>query len=291
MTAIEDALVRACQTAGVNPAGRQLLHQHSNSVWLLAGGIVARVNRSDHKGLRARESIAITRWLASHQVPVTEPAHHQAVVVDGHIITFWVYHPQYGRATPQPAQLGAILRQLHALPLPPFGLPRYEPLTALTQVLDSPAAAVLDAAERVWLEQACSAVIEEYGALDSELGVGLVHGDAYSGNTLWGADGNVLLGDWDEAAIAPRELDLINTAQSARRFGTDGLDEFFAAYGTDIRTWPGCAVLQRMRDLHTLSAYIRRAGHGDQAAEGELSHRLRTLREPGAAGERWNIIA
>ncbi len=32
----------------------------------------------------------------------------------------------------------------------------------------------------------------------------MVHGDAYSGNTLWAGD-SVLLGDWDETSIAPRE--------------------------------------------------------------------------------------
>ncbi|MEV4927880.1 phosphotransferase family protein [Streptomyces roseoverticillatus] len=58
-----------------------------------------------------------------------------------------------------------------------------------------------------------------------------MHGDAYPGNTLWDGE-SVRLGDWDEAATGPRELDLANTHQGAR-FGRTpaAIDAFTSAYG------------------------------------------------------------
>ncbi|MFE0131717.1 phosphotransferase family protein [Streptomyces sp. NPDC059037] len=81
-----------------------------------------------------------------------------------------------------------------------------------------------------------------------------MHGDAYPGNTLWDEkDSLVRLGDWDEAAYGPRELDLANTVQGVR-FGrtTAQLRAFSAAYGHDLRQWQGIATLVAIRDLHTL---------------------------------------
>jgi hypothetical protein len=76
----------------------------------------------------------------------------------------------------------------------------------------------------------------------------------------------------------PRETDLIPTLQ-APRFGLpeDQRDAFIAAYGHDIRFWPGYPILRRIRELSTLSALLR-DGHIDPAARQELQIRLRSLR-------------
>ena len=140
----------------------------------------------------------------------------------------------------------------------------------------------LPEADWQWLTDRATELIDRYHELDSELGTGFVHGDAYSGNTLWGPDG-ILLGDWDEASSAPLELDLANTYQGARFGETETeLDAFADAYGWDIRTWDGFAILRDMRDLHTLGSYIRRSAT-DRAAAAELRLRVRTLRDPAAA--------
>ncbi len=113
----------------------------------------------------------------------------------------------------------------------------------------------------------------------------MIHGDAYPGNTLWDGD-RAILGDWDEVAFGPRELDLINTHQGAR-FGR-GLTErtaFSDAYGWDATRWSGYPTLRAMRDLHTLAAYIER-GQTDPRAAAELRHRIRTLRDRDLAA-RW----
>jgi hypothetical protein len=96
---------------------------------------------------------------------------------------------------------------------------------------------------------------------------------------LW--DGSTpRLGDWDEAAVGPREIDLANTFQGVRFGRTNAeLDDFSLRYGYDIRQWPGLPVLCRIRDLHTLGSFIRRADRGDKAAAKQLSYRIETLRD------------
>ena len=87
-----------------------------------------------------------------------------------------------------------------------------------------------------------------------------------------------MLADWDAVSAGPREVDLIPTLQ-ATRFGLpeDQRDAFIAAYGQDIRSWDGNAVLRDIRELSTLTALLR-DGHADAAAQHELRIRLRSLR-------------
>ena len=128
--------------------------------------------------------------------------------------------------------------------------------------------------DRRWLPAAVDQALEDYSRLDFPLGHGLLHGDAYPGNTLW--DGaRALLGDWDEAAFGPREIDLANTFQGVRFGRTEAeLSAFAHGYGYDPRPWPGLATLTTMRDLHTLGSFIRRADRGDAAAAAQLALRL-----------------
>lgn len=88
----------------------------------------------------------------------------------------------------------------------------------------------------------------------------------------------VRLGDWDEAATGPCELDLANTIQGAR-FGRspERIRDFTDQYGYDLTDWTGLPVLIRLRDLHTLGSFIRRADRDDSRAAQELSSRIGTL--------------
>jgi len=289
MTPIIDILSAACGQVGFPCGDAQLLHAHSNTVYLLPSiGVVARINGNEHAGLRAKASLTITRWLADHDLPVTEPALDRSVDVTGSTVTFWTYYPQHRTDRPSPQHLGEILAHLHTLPAPPFPLPDYQPLIGLVSVLTTAdiTPAVLSAADRRWLSEQAEQLINEYRSLPSALGRGLVHGDAYIGNTLWDGD-KVRLGDWDETSIAPRELDLANTVQ-ARRFGLPEADigAFLRVYGRDPRGEPLFDALVRMRDLHTLTGFIRRAHCGDARAHTELAKRIQSLRNP-AIPARW----
>lgn len=272
----ESAARAACRAAGLPDRPLTRLHDHATSVFLLATeGIVVRVSPAAQQ--RSLETaVALTRWLVTNEFPATEPATIvQPVRYDPFVVTFWRHYPQVCPVKPTSEHLGALLRSLHALPSPPVGLPEYLPLTSLKPALEG--STFLEEVQREWLMQRRAELLRAYDELDFPLGRGHIHGDAYPGNTLWEGIG-VRLGDWDEAAFGPREIDLANTFQGVR-FGRthQELDDFSRAYGYDIRTWTGLPVLCEIRDLHTLGAYIRRADHGDEAAQEQLCYRISTL--------------
>lgn len=283
--AVETAARSACSTVDLDSASLEVLHHHATPVYLLTAlDVVVRVSRGEDRQ-RAAHSVALAGWLAKRGVPVTEPAPvRQPVEVDDVAVTFWRYYPQSDRPKPGAAALGEILRRIHQLPTPPVDLPAYQPLTRLGAVLAHPS--WLPADDHAWLAQRHQELLTQYAELPSALGVGFIHGDAYPGNTLWDRD-RVILGDWDEAATGPRELDLVNTHQGARMGRSQAeRDAFTAAYGWDVTTWAGWPTLRAMRDLHTLAAFIQRGNAGDQAAAAEVEYRVRTLRAR-ASDARW----
>ncbi|PPJ36418.1 phosphotransferase [Nocardia nova] len=294
--AAREVLVAACEEAGLDAQDAQLMRAHSNAVWLLPSShAVVRIGRKQHRGLRFEAGLALTRWLAERDIPVTEPLMDHAIEINDATVTVWRYYPQSAdRGEPPMRDLGAILRRLHALPRPPLELHPYPPLSGLTTILGSEAAhRVLDPDDRAWLDDRAAELLDRYERLESVLGVDFIHGDPYPGNCLWDGDERVVLGDWDEASIGPRELDLIPSCHDHLRFGApeDDLVQFFRAYGLaleEFRTWPAFDVLISMRDLHTLTGYIRRAAADDHAAARELHRRLGMLRDPNTSAKPWH---
>jgi hypothetical protein len=284
----EDAVLHdAVQTAGLDGQDARRLWQHATTVYLLPKDqVVVRITEGSQAAKAAVRAVDVTRWLRSHDFPATEPADvDQPVRVGAFTVTFWQYYSQDLRPQPEPRQLGRLLRRLHDLPAPPFELPRYEPLSNFGSTVSMSSS--LQADDRQWLLDERERLLEAYSQLDSPLGDGHIHGDAYPGNVMWNGD-IAILGDWDETAIGPRELDLANTYQGIR-FGrtTDQLAAFAEEYEYDIGHWPGLPTLRAMRDLHTLGSFVRRADQHDESAAAELAHRLSTLRSRDA-GARWN---
>jgi aminoglycoside phosphotransferase (APT) family kinase protein len=246
-------------------------------VYLLAGeGVVVRVSPFSQRQ-RLSTAVALTRWLVANGFPATDPIDvPQPVAHESYVVTFWRHYPQPANRVPPTGQLGSLLHTLHSLPSPPVALPGYQPLASFTIAVES--STYLSPDQVSWLMERGQELLHAYGGLDFPLGHGHIHGDAYPGNTLW--DGQaVRLGDWDEAAVGPREIDLANTFQGVR-FGrtSEDLDAFSARYGYDIRRWPGLPVLCGIRDLHTLGSFIRRADRGEPVAAEQLSYRIETLR-------------
>ncbi len=112
-----------------------------------------------------------------------------------------------------------------------------------------------------------TARLELLAALDglhSPLGVGVVHGDVSPANVMRRPGGPVLI-DLDFVARAPREYDLTS---AARRFEAGEIDaatyrDFCAGYGSDVRSWDGRVVLDRIAQLGGVAFRIwddRRAG-------------------------------
>ncbi|WP_168800419.1 phosphotransferase [Cellulomonas telluris] len=156
------------------------------------------------------------------------------------------------------AGTGALLRAFHAEHAD-ADVPAWQPLRrVLTVAPDLP-----DSAARVLVE-ARAALLAELAALRSPLGTGVVHGDVSPANVLATAAGPVLI-DLDFAARAPLEYDL---SSAARRADAGELDPatylaFCRAYGADVRTWEGRAVLDAIAQLGGVAFRVwddRRAG-------------------------------
>ncbi|MGW9046049.1 aminoglycoside phosphotransferase family protein [Streptomyces lydicus] len=283
----QGAAQRACTVWGLSAPGISPLRTHATSVYLLPqADAVVRVSRNEQRASIQR-AIALTRWLAGHGLEVTEPLDvSQPLDLHGYVITLWQHYPQPDSPPPGPEHLGRLLSQLHRLPEPPVELPAYRPHLALRAVVGS--STTLAPSDREWILGHSDELLDAYAHLDFPLGQGLIHGDAYPGNTLW--DGSAArLGDWDEAAIGPREADLANTFQGVRFGRTPAqLRAFSHAYGYDLTDWPGLSVLTELRDLHTLGSFIRRADLGDLEAAAQLTFRLDTLKR-GDRTKSWAI--
>ncbi|MGW1411868.1 phosphotransferase family protein [Streptomyces sp. NPDC002403] len=282
-SAPETATRDASRRLGIPTTGLTPLRSHATDVYHLPEAqVVARV-RPAAEAPSVKRTFRLLQWLNNQGFPATEPVGHP-VETTRYVVTFWTYYPQPSVGPPASA-LGGLLRELHRIPQPPVDLPPYKPLASLTQAVVL--STTLQPSGRRWLTDTIQETLHAYQTLEFPLGTGLIHGDAYPGNTVW--DGTkVRLGDWDEASTGPRELDLANTFQGAR-FGRtpEKINEFTDQYGYDPTDWTGLPALIRMRDLHTLSSFIRRADRGDHAAAQELQHRLSTL-QSGEQAARWN---
>lgn len=259
-----------------------LVRHHGTQVWLLPRArAIVRIMPTAHT-VAAQRALTITRWLHEQGLPVTEPLVDTLFAHEGQVATVWRYYPQPNGVAPTPADLGRLLAHLHRLGDPPpslgAGLSEFAPLTSLNATLDHtrtlPPEMIADLKARI------KDLLAAYDELTFPLGAGLIHGDAWLGNVLYNEQGIPTLGDWDECAHGPRELDLANLWQG-RRFGRTPaeLDDFSQAYGYDLSTWEGMDVLTRIRDLHTLGSYVRAADRGDAAARDQLLHRIATLDE------------
>ncbi|MBL1080249.1 aminoglycoside phosphotransferase family protein [Nocardia sp. 2] len=286
------ALLDICAAFGANPTDARLLHHRSNAVWLLPhDNLIARLAPdTDLRRQRATTAVTVTRWLAGRDQHIAlAPAHgQQPLRSHGAVATLWPYRPS---TRPNPAALGALVRRLHDQPVPPFPLPRYQPLNRLREALsvdeerEQPA---LDSSERSWLKERIDAVLGEFATTDFPLGYGLVHGDVHDENAVYDQDSWVLI-DWDGCCLGPRELDLVSTLPDHFHQDTDERREFIAAYGRDLMDWPGWTLLRDLTELHSLGSYIRLAPT-KPAAEQELHHRIRSLR----SGDReaiWHAVA
>jgi hypothetical protein len=286
---LDEALIRACRSAGFPHRDRRLLRFVANAVYLLPEvPVVARVGYGPGIVARARRSIEVARWLAWRGFPATAPVDPPTgltqplcVSVRGQTlaVTFWRYYPQTPTTPLDPTHLATVARRLHALPdVPPIPLPDYTPLAAVRRALADPASAdALSHSDRGWLSQRISQACAQYQRLDSNLGFGLLHGDLYLGNLLHDDPGAVLA-DWDTVCVGPREIDLAPT-YTAVRFGLapKAVDRFAEAYGHDLRAWAGYPTVRAIRELSTLDTLIRSAPTRPASAD-ELRHRVGTLR-------------
>jgi Ser/Thr protein kinase RdoA (MazF antagonist) len=280
----------------LSASGARLLHHYANAVWLLpTHPAIVRISESALAHAKAATNVAVCQWLVDqHRFPATAPLSTEVIVLDDHTAaTLWTYYPQPADLSPTPAQLGSLLRRLHALAPPPVELPTWRALTSLELVLkDTTAPSPIDDSDRHWLLDRIDQLRNELARLDWPLGYGFIHGDAWAGNLMWQTKTNpaiVILGDWDSTSWGPREIDLIPTWHAAIRFGRgqQWADEFSTEYGYDLKQWPGFSTLFAVRDLVQLVALLRRVSN-QPALAGSLRQRLGSIKV-GDTTTVWNV--
>ncbi|MFG2180064.1 phosphotransferase enzyme family protein [Streptomyces abikoensis] len=264
-------------------AGAELLALGENAVFA-ADGLVAKVGRDASLVERATRELRIAAWLAEAGVPAVRAAEPEVLVADGHPVTLWHRLPAAERPA-GPADLAGLLRQVHALPEPGFGLPRRDLLGGVERWLRL-AGTVIDPADADYLRERRDGFAAAAAALTPHLTPGAIHGDALPRNVHIGPDGPVLV-DLETFASDLREHDLVVMALSKDRYGLDpdAYHSFVHAYGWDVREWEGCAVLRGARETASC-AWVAQHAPGNPAALAEFRRRVASLRDNDPA-VRW----
>jgi aminoglycoside phosphotransferase (APT) family kinase protein len=272
-------LAAATESAGIDGRGAEVIRLGENALYRLHGGVVARIARQGQDHAAAKE-VAISRWLEESGVAAVRIMREvdQPVHADGHPVTFWHELPDHERGTA--TDVAAVLRQLHKLNPPTgFELPELAPFVRLRERIE--AASTASADDRAWMLDRLAELREGYDSLPPGLPRAVVHGDAWRGNIARTADGELILLDLERCALGPPEWDLVSTAVSRVTTGWLDADEWAAytdAYGQDVTTWDGFALLRDIRELRMTSMACQVAAtdpdrYGEQAA-----HRLACMR-------------
>ncbi|MEU7168623.1 aminoglycoside phosphotransferase family protein [Streptomyces morookaense] len=273
----------AASGAPLPASAAALLSLGENAVFA-ADGLVAKVGRDASLLPRAERELRIAAWLQEHGVPAVRAAAPEVLVADGHPVTLWHRLPEAVRPA-GPADLAPLLRRVHALPEPDFGLPHRDLLGGVERWLRL-AGAAIDPRDADYLRERRDGFASAAAALTPHLTPGPIHGDALPRNVHIGPDGPVLL-DLETFATDFREHDLVVMALSRDRYGLDpaAYEAFVHAYGWDVREWAGCSVLRGARETASC-AWVAQHAPGNPAALAEFERRVASLRD-GDAAVRW----
>ncbi|MEU1697137.1 aminoglycoside phosphotransferase family protein, partial [Streptomyces hirsutus] len=233
-----DVLVAADVLPGRAAGDARLLALGENAVFA-AGDLVVKVGRDSGLLERARRELSIALWLAEEGAPAVRAAEPRALLVDGHPVTVWHRLPEPVRPA-EPRDLAALLRVVHALPAPAFGLPPRELLGGVERWLRL-AGEVIAPKDAAYLRERRDGFAAAAAALTPHLPPGPIHGDALPRNVHVGPDGPVLV-DLETFSADLREHDLVVMALSHDRYGlaAQAYASFTETYGWDVREWEGC---------------------------------------------------
>ncbi|WP_406006755.1 aminoglycoside phosphotransferase family protein [Streptomyces sp. NBC_00637] len=289
---VEVVMREACEKAGLDSTGAELLRLGSNAVYRLASlPIIVRIARDRAVLAEMERAVGVARWLGTIDFPATRvpAAVTQPVLVRGLVVTFWESvqeHEEYATV----GELADLLRRLHWLEEPEsLGLPYFDPMAKLSASLDGLHA--VSAEDRSFLEERAAKLAKEYDRLDFVLPFGLIHGDANIGNVLRHRDGHAVLIDLDGFTLAPREWDLILTALYYDRYGWHTkaeYAEFVHRYGFDLMNWPGYETLADLRELMMVAWLGHQVGTSERSAT-EFARRMRSLRT-GEGRDSWSAF-
>ena len=289
-SAVLPALREACDRVGFPSGDAELLRIGENAIYQLTDlSVVIRIARSADRLPCVERELCVARWLAAAGVPairVFEEIDQQPLLVNGHPVSFW-HSVTGGEPAATTVDLARLLASFHALAGCPCDLPGFDPLRPV-----APRVAKADdvaAADRDFLSARCVDLSAQLRDLVFALPRGPIHGDAHTNNLLTD-HGQVVLLDFEAAAIGPREWDLLPTAIAVDRYGLpeEEYREFADTYGFDVRAWQGYPVLREVREL-TMTTWIMQNVGESQAVAAEFALRVESLRERDSK-RAWNFF-
>ncbi len=278
-SAVLPTLHKACAQAGLSSDGAELLRLGENAIFQLAAApVVVRIARSADRLHRVQRELCVARWLAAEAVPAVRVVDEidQPLLVDDRPVTFW-HTVTGGDPAPTHVDLARLLAAFHHAPDCPCELASFDPLRTTQSRLGT--AEGIGPADHDFLEERCAVLGDQLRHLMFALPRGPIHGDAHTGNLLTDR-GQVVLLDFESAAVGPREWDLLPTAIGVERYGRPERHyrEFADTYGFDVRQWPGYPVLREVREL-TMTTWIMQNIGESAAAAAEFALRVGSLRE------------
>lgn len=280
------AFTRERAQAVLDAAGHpeaELISFGENAVFA-AGRLVIKVGRGADLLDRARREVRTADWLAKHDVPAVRSAESEVRLVEGHPVTYWQRLPESLRPA-EPADVAPLLRLVHALPEPDFGLPPRDLLGGVERWLRL-AGDAIDPADAAFLRARRDRLAAAVGDLVPHLPRGPIHGDALPRNVHIGPDGPVLV-DLETFSSDLREHDLVVQVLDRDRYGVSpaAYRAFTDAYGWDVAEWEGCEVLRGARETAGC-AWVAQHAASNPAARMEFRRRVASLRA-GDPTVRW----
>ncbi len=286
---MRQTLARLADQLCVADADAQLLRLTNNAVFALpAAGLVVRITRTHRLHARVHKVAALGAWFEQVDAPTIRlAAGMEQPIADGDLLaTVWRYVQPHEPA-PDASDLGITLRTFHALGLPPFELPKWDPIGDARSRLDDAEGLADD--DRDYLLAWCERIEPRLQEFAATVEPSLVHGDAHEGNLLRDAAGRVLMCDFDASCIGPWQVDLVPAPTNEGRFGaTGGHRKLAAAYGYDITQDPAWHLLREARELKMIAAAVPLLASGPGVTE-EFQLRLATIRN-GDNSTRWTAF-
>lgn len=277
-------LDQACAADGLSADDANLMRLGSNAVFHLKAPVVVRISRQGADVGEAMKTLAVARWLEAVDYPAVRVADvDQPLILNGHVVTFWVSVSRDGRQFATVGEVAEVLARLHRLDAPAdLNLPALTPFRNADRRIS--ANDWLSNSDREFLGRQLGELQDEYAGLEFVLPQGVIHGDANVGNVLHDEHGSPVVIDLDGFAVGPREWDVALTAIYYDSFGWHTREEyetFVRVYGFDVLSWPGYPVMRAVREFLMTTWLIQQAS-GSERIAAEASKRITALRSGGS---------
>ncbi|QOC94899.1 aminoglycoside phosphotransferase family protein [Micromonospora craniellae] len=268
----------------------RLLQLANNAVFALPDPtLVIRIARTHRLRDRVAKVVALAHWFALMNAPTIRlaPAAPEPMAVGDLLASVWTYVPP---TPPGPTvdDLGQVLREFHALPVPSIEPPEWDPIgDARRRLADAEG---LRQDEHDFLSTWCDRLEPQLTALRQRTASGLIHGDAHVGNLLREPSGRVVMCDFDATCLGPWQVDLAAVAANETRFGEVGYHaRMVASYGVDVTTDPCWPLLRDARELKMIAAATPLLATSSAVAA-EFRWRVRSVQEDDHEA-RWTPFA